>query len=599
MKYRFLAVAPKATTSGLLALLVSVGSSVIGCGTPMNNNDGGDASMDVPTATDTGREAAVQPLACDPANVIDLSMAGMTMGNITRYTGDNSRAASNVMITVPANCTQGMVARAVAHTYRVRSMGFLRVSTANDGTPAGMDGHDTVVWIQDRCGPRNAMSYGCNDDTRQGEIRSTAVSDRILMPGTMVTIVVATWVMSGTPMGQPYELSVEEVAPLMMGADCDPTGPALCTTGTTCVGAGQVGRCVADGSLLAHCRDMMQCDMGLECIQVSDTESLCLKRATMGGACDNVTVCMAGEDCIFEAYNASGILTSRCRPQGQAGGLCGGMNGAMCTAPLTCTGNDMQQGTCVREVAAMMPCDPLGITTKCAMGNSCAPNPAMAMMGMPPPPAYICQPDGTVSGAACVEGAMRCSGMGLTCTTAMMAGVCQSAAMAGGSCDPRFGSVKCGGMEACASNGGNLGVCRATTAEGADAPNTPAMAGMARALPQVIRGSLQPGTDVDCYNFTLPANQGMVIQVSDGAGGCPDMADSVIILRDSMGRQIAADDDSGSALCSYLDTRQNQLTRTLPAGTYSICMNAYPAMMGPVAIMNYALSVSAVPLPAM
>jgi hypothetical protein len=557
--------------------------------------DGGDAAMEASADVQT-RDVAPQPLACDPANVIDLSMAGMRMGAITRYTGDNSRAASNVMITVPPNCSNGMVARAVAHTYRVNSMGFLRVSTANPGTAQGMGGHDTVVWMQDRCGPRNAMSYGCNDDTSMADARSTAVSDRILMPGQMVTIVVATWAMAGAPMGMPYELSVEEVPPLMMGADCDPSGPQLCVAGTTCVGAGQVGRCVADGSVVARCRDMMQCDMGLECIQVTDTEFRCLRRAAMGAVCDGVTVCAAGEDCLPDGYEASGLARFRCRAQGQEGGLCGGNGGGTCNAPLTCTGNAMQQGTCVREVAVGMACDPQGITTKCAMGNSCAPNPAMAMMGMPPPPAYICQADGSAAGSACTEAAPRCAAMGLTCTTAMMAGICQRAAMAGGTCDPRYASVKCSGMEACSSEGGPNGVCRATVAEGMDAPNTPAMAGMARTLPQVIRGDLMPGTDVDCFNVTLPAMRGLVIQVSDGAGACPAMADPIVTLRDAMGRTIAQDDDSWN-LCSYIDTRENPLTRTLAAGTYSVCISAYPGMMGPVAIMNYALSLSAVPLP--
>ena len=74
------------------------------------------------------------------------------------------------------------------------------------------------------------------------------------------------------------------------------------------------------------------------------------------------------------------------------------------------------------------------------------------------------------------------------------------------------------------------------------------------------------------------------------------MADPVVTLLDSMGRRIAQDDDSWN-LCSYLDTRENPQTRVLPAGTYTVCMNAYVGNMGAMPIMNYALSVSAVPLP--
>ncbi|MBL8684355.1 MAG: pre-peptidase C-terminal domain-containing protein [Myxococcales bacterium] len=552
-----------------------------GCGPQMMTNDvtNPDASGD--GGADTGADtAAPQPRVCDPANVVDLAMAGMRMGTTTRYTGTTANAATNQMIAVPTGCLQGgMAVRQVAHTYRVQNMGFLRVSTANMGTPPGMDGHDTVVWVQDRCDTRGTMSLGCNDDTGQGVTASTLVSNRLVMPGQMLTIVVATFQGMSAGVAAPYELSIEEVPPLAMGAECNPSGTNLCNTGLSCVGSGQVGRCVANGSLGAACRDMNMCDPMLECIEVGTDAFRCLRRATAGGLCDGVTLCPDDSACIPDGMMPGNSLGGRCRANGSEGGICGGNTMVSCAMGLVCTGDDMRVGTCVRDMIAMgMPCDPTGFTTRCAMGTTCA----RAAMG------YTCQVNGSAAGSACTDMMPRCSGMGLACSAMTGAGTCRSTAMAGGMCDPRFGSISCAGMEACSSNGDGAGVCRAFVAEGAGMNNTPMMAEAARPLPLVIRGSLEAG-DVDCFNVTLPAGSGIVAQMSDGAGGCPAMADSELFLLDSMGRTISTNDDAFN-LCSYLDTRDNAFTRMLAAGNYTVCVRNYMTGMFP----NYTLSVNAV-----
>jgi hypothetical protein len=505
----------------------------------------------------------------------------MRMGATTRYTGTTAMAATNAMISVPTGCLQGgMAIRQVAHTYRVNAMGFLRVSTANMGTPSGMGGHDTVVWVQDRCETRGAMSFGCNDDS--AGIASTVTSDRLVMAGQTVTIVVATLTEAAGGMGMPYELTVEEVPPVMMGGQCNPSAPNVCVANTTCVGSAQIGTCVANGSLGAACRAMNACDMGLECIEQQQDVFRCLRRAPAGGACDSVTFCPDTENCLPDGMMPNGSASGRCRVRGAEGGLCAGNSMATCTMGLACTGDAMRTGTCVRDVMMGAACDPTGISTRCAMGTSCA----RSMMG------FTCQANGSAVGTACVDGAMRCAGMGLTCSTAAMAGVCRTTnAMPGGACDTRFGTVSCAGMEACSADGNGVGTCRASVAEGAGNNNAPAMAEATRPLPLVVRGALTPAGDLDCYNVTLPASRAIVAQVSDGAGGCPTAADSVLFLLDSMGRTVATNDDAFN-LCSYLDTRDNPFTRMLPAGTYTVCLRNFAS---DATIMNYTLSVNAVP----
>lgn len=542
-----------------------------------NNNDG---SMSMPDASgDAQPDAAAQPRVCDMANIVNLSMAGMRTGSTTRYTGTTASAASNAMIAIPANCIGGgMAIRQVAHTYTVQNMGYLRVSTANAGTPSGMGGHDTVVWVQDRCDTRGTMSFGCNDDA-EGGLASTVVTNRLVMPGQTVTIIVATLAMAAGGAGLPYELSVEEVAPVMMGGECDPSGANLCATGLTCVGNAQIGRCVPNGSLGAACRTGNMCDAPLECIEVAQNNFRCFNRAPMGGACNSVTLCPDTADCLPDSMMPRATQDGRCRERGAEGGLCGGSTMARCVMGTTCTGTDMQIGTCVRDVMMGAACDPTGISTRCPMGSSCA----TSMMG------YTCQANGSAAGTTCTDAAPRCSGMGLACSTMTGAGVCRStASMAGAMCDPRFGSITCAGMEACSANGDGAGTCRAAVAEGMADNNSPMTAEAARALPLVIRGSLA-ASDIDCFNVTLAANSGIVAQVSDGAGGCPAGGDSVLFLIDSMGRTVATNDDSTN-LCSYLDTRDNAFTRMLPAGTYSVCVRNYNAMS---MFASYVLSVNA------
>lgn len=538
-----------------------------------------DGSMTDATSEASTPDAAAQPRVCETENVVDLAMAGMRTGATTRYTGTTAMAASNAMITVPTGCIGGGVAiRQVAHTYTVQSMGFLRVSTANMGTPTGMGGHDTVLWIQDRCDTRATMSLGCNDDSTG--VASTVVSNRLVMPGQTVTIVVATLAMAAGAPGLPYELSIEEVAPIMMGGECDPSGAALCATGLTCVGSGQIGRCVPNGSLGAACNTGDTCDGALQCLEVAQNTFRCYNRAPMGGACNSVTICPDNADCLPNTMMPLGTADGVCRARGTEGGLCAGSTGATCAMGLACTGNDMAAGTCVRDAAMGAACDPTNITTRCATNTTC-----VSTMG-----AYTCQANGAAAGTPCTDAMPRCSGMGLTCSAMTGAGRCRStAAAAGAMCDPRFGSINCASMEACSASGDGAGTCRATVAEAAgEMNNTPATAEAARALPLVIRGNL-PAGDLDCFNVTLPANSGIVAQVSDGSGGCPSGADSMMFLLDSMGRLVTSNDDDFT-LCSYLDTRDNAFTRMLPAGTYSVCVRNY-ASDG--TFPNYTLSVSA------
>lgn len=560
--------------AGCLALFAAACSP----SNPMPDASNNDSSMSMPDATaDAQPDAAAQPRVCDTANVVNLSMAGMRMGSTTRYTGTTASAANNAMIGIPANCIGGgMAIRQVAHTYTAQNMGFLRVSTANAGTPSGMGGHDTVVWVQDRCDTRGTTSLGCNDDSTG--VASTVVTNRLVMAGQTVTVIVATLAMAAGGEGLPYELSVEEVAPVMMGGECNPGGDNLCAEGLTCVGNAQIGRCVANGSLGAACRTGNMCDAPLECIEVAQDRFRCFNRAPMGGACNSVTLCPDTADCLPDSMMPRATQDGRCRERGAEGGLCGGTTMATCVMGTACTGTDMAVGTCVRDVMVGAACDPTNITTRCAMGSTCA----SAMTG------YTCQANGSSAGTACTDAAPRCSGMGLTCSTAMGAGVCRSTAAAGAMCDPRFGSISCPPMEACSANGDGVGTCRAPVAEGMADNNSPMMAEAARPLPLVIHGSLA-ASDLDCFNVTLAANSGIVAQLSDGAGGCPAGGDSVLFLIDSMGRTVATNDDSTN-LCSYLDTRDNAFTRMIPAGTYSVCVRNYDTMS---MFSSYVLSVNA------
>src|SRR5262249_46094367 len=80
-----------------------------------------------------------------------------------------------------------------------------------------------------------------------------------------------------------------------------------------------------------------------------------------------------------------------------------------------------------------------------------------------------------------------------------------------------------------------------------------------------------PG-DLDHFSFVItPGEAAVQIKITDGLGGCPVGFDSKITLFDSLGTQIATDDDGlGVGQCSAITPQKYSVVGALTPGTYTV-----------------------------
>lgn len=604
---------------------------------PTDNAQPDDVARTDATATDVPRTDAAADAGppydpCAAAAVIDLNARGMTMGSVTRFTGNNNMVGAMAPLT--ASCTRN-TGHQVVLRYSPRTSARLRISTNNMGTDATFD---TVVWAQASCSPAmgdaGAPSLGCNDDSG-GMPRTTAstfTTTAAATMGTPIFIVVAGYTppLSMRTAQGTFELTVTEIATVPVGMACDPTGAMnACATGSTCVTAGMASTCVADGASGGACRTAMgamPCDMGLSC-----TGGRCLSSIPVGMPCGTGVsgACATGSSCVTV------MGASRCTADGAAGARCRTAMGSMpCDTGLTCSGTT--GGTCRRVIAIGMPCAPADPTQGCAMGSSCSGIAGMercvadgapggdcrvAMpqcdtglmcnaidvctrvipMGMacnaldpaqecatnttcaPMGTGTTCQADSTAAGTFCNDMAPLCA-TGLTCDGTDSNAVCRSAGTMGGPCNLTFNSVACPMNTACTASSLTAATCAATRAE-TEPNNSAAMPQAAITASTAFSGSVG-GTDaMDCFAVTVPANGTVVAETATPGRPRCAMNDTVVTLYNAMGAQVARNDDDPSGrrgLCSLLTARM------LPAGNYSLCLAPYTAS---TMIASYTLSI--------
>ena len=148
--------------------------------------------------------------------------------------------------------------------------------------------------------------------------------------------------------------------------------------------------------------------------------------------------------------------------------------------------------------------------------------------------------------------------------------------------------------QAFAPTSATAGTC-ATPRMETEPNNTPMAPTAAVTASTVYQASLMPGTDVDCFAVTVPTNGSLYLETSDGQGGCPTGADTLITVYNAMGAVVGYNDDGGAGLCSALDGVRAGPTHRLAAGNYVACVSAYGGAAGPAAVAQYFLTVGVVP----
>lgn len=603
---------PAAMACGLLA---ACGSSGGGNTTPPPDGAAPDSTMDDAMVTPdgggmdvTGDRAADRPAdgqgdrpADRPVTPVDRPPAGGTCASPTMITqmpamdGTISLMGSNeggepdqigmLGLAAMGGCLgatgSGMGAKGnvVVYRYTMRTAGSLSVSTVSPDTD-----FDTVVAVFDTC-TAAARPLGCNDDAMGGT--QSLARTGALMAGQMVFIVVGGW--GPTPdMAETgsFGLTIRETPTTPVGMPC--TATDICAADSACViPMGMTrGTCTADGVLGARCRLMgMACDMGLACSVMTPsmtTRGVCQRTLMVNDDCSAAgTVCPMNSSC-RPAPNAMNPSRAVCVANGARGGGCR-TDAPRCDMGLECGGTP---ATCRAQVMMGAECDFAGAMTFCATNSSCAPN-AMRT-------ATTCQANGAAAGTACRADSPRCD-TSLECSTATGAGVCQRLVPPGMACDSLYRSTVC-----------TMGsVCAAGTMEGAancvtptavmemEPNNTPMMPQGPLSGAVRITGALSSATDVDCFRMTVPAGASLFAETSNGMGGCPMGADTLLRVNNPMGVQLAQNDDAGPplGLCSRLDGSASGPLNRLPAGDYTVCVSSFNMM----AIPAYTLNVRVVP----
>lgn len=118
---------------------------------------------------------------------------------------------------------------------------------------------------------------------------------------------------------------------------------------------------------------------------------------------------------------------------------------------------------------------------------------------------------------------------------------------------------------------------------------------LANALPAGAKGfaaGIGPN-DVDYFSFSVPvAGSSVRIETSDGKGGCPAGAGTVLKLFSPANVQLGFDSDSGVANCSLIDPATNAWADDLPAGTYAVAVSNYPVTQ---TVSAYIVSIQVTP----
>jgi cysteine-rich repeat protein len=98
----------------------------------------------------------------------------------------------------------------------------------------------------------------------------------------------------------------------------------------------------------------------------------------------------------------------------------------------------------------------------------------------------------------------------------------------------------------------------------------------------VIKGAVQPASDVDWFALTLPGTADLSLETFDGsaANTCLNIDTVITLYRADGTTVVASDDDSGGDRCSKLDSRGNPSLARLPAGTYYVTVSAYAGYRG-------------------
>ncbi|MBL8605638.1 MAG: hypothetical protein JNK72_27155 [Myxococcales bacterium] len=545
----------------MLAACSSEGGGGGGGGT-----DAGPMTTDVTMNTDTGPSADRTDAGggtdrpdvpagslCNGVSIEDLTMLGMRQGEVTRYSGNNNMARNSTTagIQVPT-ALQGTCNFATTYQrvfrYTVRGNAALRVSTSNPGTVAGFD--TTLAVLPRAICTTTVTQLFCNDD--DASLPTTAmnrftsrVNTPVIPMGTTVLIAVggfatpAGMMASGMPQGN-FELSVEEVAPLADGAACQrDLSTGSCGANATCVGPdilGTDGTCRPNGSAAGTlCRTGNQCDTGFTC----DSErGFCFRNVPDGMACERFTDawnrCGATATCVN--LQPGGIFGT-CRPNGSAAGTACDANNACTGMGLACQQLSAGGTLCLFAAEAGAACNTYD--SRCPDGQTCVANETGTRAG-------TCRPNGSAAGATCATGAM-CSGMGLTCNTANMLNLCQSAAMTGQVCSA-FAPCPTGNI--CYLTRGedrDRGVCFAPGTEGGPCQTTGAACAtglsctqampttentgrcvrrVADGMPCTLFGTAACNTGSTCVRETPTGNMGVCRAAGTAAGtACRDMGE--------------------------------------------------------------------------
>lgn len=112
--------------------------------------------------------------------------------------------------------------------------------------------------------------------------------------------------------------------------------------------------------------------------------------------------------------------------------------------------------------------------------------------------------------------------------------------------------------------------CQAETATEVEPNELQAQATPLGGGQRAFAGSLSSGSDVDYFAFTVPANTDLELWTSDpnSLDGCGANTNTYLVLYDSAGSQLAADDNDGTNNCSLVSGLYGDPVSSLPAGTY-------------------------------
>lgn len=392
---------------------------------------------------DTAPDAFLpDPTMCLGRPTEDLAALGTREGRTLRYASNNSTAPADLdqAVQPPGSCRFRVVHQRVFR-YTTHATAALRVSTNNPGSDASFD--SVLMVLHPPCDAEPLGLLACNDDDPlappQPHVTLSLVTTPVLPAGTTVLIAVGGFYpafgsgQKPNPAGEvgAFELSVEEIEPIALGAECDPSGRRnICPADSSCVPetlAGVTYRCLANGSAPgAACLSDQTCTGSLRCDAQNNT---CYELVPTGAGCDRVGVarqrCTEGATCLSPVRgSARGV----CTPHGSAPQTpCA--SGLRCTGTgLVCRPNSMTEGTCLRAAPAGGPCN--STDSLCPAGQSCVAIAPGALIG-------TCTPEGSVPGAACRAAAPECDAP-LFCIASGGERSCRTIGLApGDACGPR------------------------------------------------------------------------------------------------------------------------------------------------------------------